>query len=158
VAGFISESWPTSNRNGGRLQIGSGGRIASEFPYAPVKIRSAIQALTATITGWSLIEPRLKIRAATHAKAAHKSRISGPTMFEAYGGRLSCSARIATPTPAPQFAAPHHKAARPPAILPPINQQNHAARKRDDAFGKCESRSVERHWDYRSREIIRAIP
>jgi serine/threonine-protein kinase HipA len=31
VAGFISESWPTSNRNGGRLQIGSGGRIASEF-------------------------------------------------------------------------------------------------------------------------------
>jgi hypothetical protein len=31
VAGFISEWWPTSNRNGGRLQIGIGGRIASEF-------------------------------------------------------------------------------------------------------------------------------
>src|SRR5271170_5551161 len=31
VAGFISEWWPASNRNGGRLQIGIGGRIASEF-------------------------------------------------------------------------------------------------------------------------------
>jgi hypothetical protein len=31
VAGFISEWWPASNRNSGRLQIGIGGRIASEF-------------------------------------------------------------------------------------------------------------------------------
>ena len=31
VAGFISEWWPESNRNGGRLQIGIPGRIASEF-------------------------------------------------------------------------------------------------------------------------------
>jgi hypothetical protein len=31
VAGFISESWPGSNRNGGRHQIGIPGRIASEF-------------------------------------------------------------------------------------------------------------------------------
>jgi hypothetical protein len=31
VAGFISEWWPTSNRNGGRHQIAIGGRIASEF-------------------------------------------------------------------------------------------------------------------------------
>ena len=31
VAGFISEWWPESNRNGGRLQIGIGGRIESEF-------------------------------------------------------------------------------------------------------------------------------
>src|SRR5271170_4687056 len=31
VAGFISEWWPASFRNGGRLQIGIGGRIASEF-------------------------------------------------------------------------------------------------------------------------------
>ena len=31
MAGFISEWWPASNRNGGRLQIGIGGRIASEF-------------------------------------------------------------------------------------------------------------------------------
>jgi hypothetical protein len=31
VAGFISEWWPTSNRNGGRHQIGIPGRIASEF-------------------------------------------------------------------------------------------------------------------------------
>src|SRR5271156_5899021 len=31
VAGFISEWWPASNRNDGRLQIGIGGRIASEF-------------------------------------------------------------------------------------------------------------------------------
>ena len=31
VAGFKSEWWPKSNRNGGRLQIGIPGRIASEF-------------------------------------------------------------------------------------------------------------------------------
>jgi hypothetical protein len=31
VAGFISEWWPASNRNAGRLQFGIGGRIASEF-------------------------------------------------------------------------------------------------------------------------------
>ena len=30
-AGFISEWWPGSNRNGGRHQIGITGRIASEF-------------------------------------------------------------------------------------------------------------------------------
>ena len=31
MAGFISEWWPTSNRNGGRHQIGIPGRIESEF-------------------------------------------------------------------------------------------------------------------------------
>jgi hypothetical protein len=31
MAGFISEWWPESNRNGGRLQIGIPGRIDSEF-------------------------------------------------------------------------------------------------------------------------------
>jgi hypothetical protein len=36
VAGFISEWWPESNRNGGRHQIGIPGRIASEF--APVDL------------------------------------------------------------------------------------------------------------------------
>jgi hypothetical protein len=35
VAGFISESWPGSNRNGGRHQIGIPGRIASEFAPDP---------------------------------------------------------------------------------------------------------------------------
>src|SRR5687768_17206142 len=30
VAGFISEPWPASNRNHGRHQIGTGGRLASE--------------------------------------------------------------------------------------------------------------------------------
>jgi DNA-binding MarR family transcriptional regulator len=35
VAGFISESWPGSNRNGGRHQIGIPGRIASEFARLP---------------------------------------------------------------------------------------------------------------------------
>src|SRR3954453_11038723 len=30
VAGFISERWPTSNRNGGRHRLGTGGRHASE--------------------------------------------------------------------------------------------------------------------------------
>ena len=31
VAGFKSERWPASNRNGGRHEIGIGGRIESEF-------------------------------------------------------------------------------------------------------------------------------
>ncbi len=31
VAGFIPEWWPTSNRNGGRLRVGKGGRNKSEF-------------------------------------------------------------------------------------------------------------------------------
>lgn len=30
VAGFISEWWPTSNRNAGRLRVGMGGRLPSE--------------------------------------------------------------------------------------------------------------------------------
>src|SRR3954471_20610567 len=30
VAGFISERWPASNRNGGRHRLGTGGRHASE--------------------------------------------------------------------------------------------------------------------------------
>jgi len=30
VAGFISEWWPTSNRNGDRHRLGKGGRHASE--------------------------------------------------------------------------------------------------------------------------------
>ena len=38
VAGFSSEGWPASSRNGGRHQIGIGGRIGSEFAadYAQV--------------------------------------------------------------------------------------------------------------------------
>ena len=31
VAGFISEWWPASNRNRGRIEIGISGRIKSEF-------------------------------------------------------------------------------------------------------------------------------
>ena len=31
VAGFISEWWPASNRNRGRIEIGISGRIESEF-------------------------------------------------------------------------------------------------------------------------------
>lgn len=34
-AGFISESWPASNRNGGRLQIGIPGRNKSESAKRP---------------------------------------------------------------------------------------------------------------------------
>jgi len=30
VAGFISERWPASNRNSGRLHVGTPGRIKSE--------------------------------------------------------------------------------------------------------------------------------
>jgi hypothetical protein len=37
VAGFISEWWPTSNRNGGRHRLGKGGRHASES--APARAR-----------------------------------------------------------------------------------------------------------------------
>jgi len=34
VAGFISEWWPASNRNRGRIEIGISGRIESEFATA----------------------------------------------------------------------------------------------------------------------------
>jgi hypothetical protein len=33
VAGFISEWWPTSNRNAGRLRLGMGGRLPSESAF-----------------------------------------------------------------------------------------------------------------------------
>ncbi|MGJ0535131.1 AAA family ATPase [Methylocystis sp.] len=33
MAGFISEWWPASNRNGGRNEIGIPGRLASEFAF-----------------------------------------------------------------------------------------------------------------------------
>ncbi|EHP83380.1 hypothetical protein MetexDRAFT_6159, partial [Methylorubrum extorquens DSM 13060] len=35
VAGFISEWWPTSNRNAGRLRLGMGGRLPSESALHP---------------------------------------------------------------------------------------------------------------------------
>jgi hypothetical protein len=35
VAGFISEWWPTSNRNAGRLRVGMGGRLPSESAPSP---------------------------------------------------------------------------------------------------------------------------
>jgi hypothetical protein len=34
VAGFISEWWPASNQNRGRIEIGISGRIESEFAHA----------------------------------------------------------------------------------------------------------------------------
>lgn len=37
-AGFISESWPDSNRNGGRLQVGIPGRNKSESALGPIII------------------------------------------------------------------------------------------------------------------------
>jgi hypothetical protein len=39
VAGFISEWWPESNRNGGRNQIGIPGRIASEFAVRRIDLK-----------------------------------------------------------------------------------------------------------------------
>jgi hypothetical protein len=52
VAGFISEWWPASNRNGGRLQIGIGGRIASEFARGPAIIGIGCKAKASTLRGW----------------------------------------------------------------------------------------------------------
>ena len=40
MAGFISEWWPASNRNPGRLQIGIPGRLASEFAAVNNKDRN----------------------------------------------------------------------------------------------------------------------
>jgi hypothetical protein len=34
VAGFVSERWPASARNGGRLRVGIPGRLQSEFALA----------------------------------------------------------------------------------------------------------------------------
>jgi hypothetical protein len=38
AAGFISEWWPASNRNGGRLQIGKPGRHKSESANKPLEV------------------------------------------------------------------------------------------------------------------------
>jgi hypothetical protein len=43
VAGFISEWWPESNRNGGRHQIGIPGRIASEFALERLVGKQALE-------------------------------------------------------------------------------------------------------------------
>ena len=42
MAGFISEWWPTSNRNGGRHQIGIPGRIESEFALEDKIVQGAV--------------------------------------------------------------------------------------------------------------------
>jgi len=59
-------------------------------------IRIAIQPPNAASTGVALTEPRLKIRAATHIKAAHILRISGAATYETKAGKISCSASIVT--------------------------------------------------------------
>jgi hypothetical protein len=51
AAGFISEWWPASNRNGGRLQIGKPGRhksesaFTSELPQLAASFQNIFQAL-----------------------------------------------------------------------------------------------------------------
>src|SRR5471032_2046928 len=75
-------------------------------------ISIAIQLPDVASTGIALTEPRLKIRAATHVKAAHILRTSGATTYETKAGRSTCSASIVIPTPNPQLAAPHQKAAQ----------------------------------------------
>ena len=45
VAGFISEWWPTSNRNGGRLRLGIPGRLQSESAFAALAIGAVVTAL-----------------------------------------------------------------------------------------------------------------
>jgi hypothetical protein len=48
VAGFISEWWPTSNRNVGRLRVGMGGRLPSESALI------AASAVFVSSEGWKL--------------------------------------------------------------------------------------------------------
>src|SRR5271157_1437555 len=73
VAYIKSERWPTSNRNGGRHQIGMPGRIASEFAASRAnekfarKIRSGIvspkqQVLSAKMHPRSLEAPVFPVR------------------------------------------------------------------------------------------------
>jgi hypothetical protein len=51
VAGFKSEWWPESNRNGGRLQIGIAGRIASEFAGVdPTALETAFRQHASSIS------------------------------------------------------------------------------------------------------------
>jgi predicted transcriptional regulator len=63
VAGFKSEWWPESNRNGGRLQIGIPGRIASEFAPGSLdelaritgKAKSNLSRTLRTMEGYGLV-------------------------------------------------------------------------------------------------------
>jgi hypothetical protein len=45
VAGFISERWPASNRNPGRLLVGTPGRIKSESALWIEERRSVFESL-----------------------------------------------------------------------------------------------------------------
>src|SRR5271163_171345 len=73
---------------------------------------SAIQLPVAAIAMRGLTDPRVKILAATHANAPHRSRISGPSAVEIQAGAMSCIASIAMPTPIPQLTTAHQKAAQ----------------------------------------------
>src|SRR5277367_3323225 len=73
---------------------------------------SAIQLPVAAIATRGLTDPRVKILAATHANAPHRSRISGPSAAETQAGATSCIPSIAMPTPIPQLATAHQKAAQ----------------------------------------------
>ena len=65
MAGFISEWWPASNRNPGRLQIGIPGRLASEFaiddyvdPENPVRFIDAfVDELDLAAAGFARVTP-----------------------------------------------------------------------------------------------------
>ena len=81
VAGFKSEWWPTSNRNGGRLRLGIPGRLQSESaPNVRHKLSRA--------AGWSI----------AHRSAATNGRggRSNPTLIS---GNLTTSIRSAIPSP-----------------------------------------------------------
>src|ERR1700722_12817355 len=56
VAGFISEWRPASNRNGGRLQFGIGGRIASEFAWAAKNAPNVVIAIDFSTAAGSTLE------------------------------------------------------------------------------------------------------
>ena len=88
MAGFISEWWPESNRNGGRHQIGIPGRIASEFAarrghrfcrYADdcniyVRSHRAGERVMASVSQFLTNKLRLKVNEAKSAVARPEAR------------------------------------------------------------------------------------
>jgi hypothetical protein len=64
VAAFKSESWPDSNRNGGRFQIGTGGRLPSESAlFGVARVRAELH-LAQRLLDWLLqdwLEPVISL-------------------------------------------------------------------------------------------------
>ena len=77
MAGFISEWWPESNRNGGRHQIGIPGRIASEFASSTAGFHQRAKSASLVISDGSPSGAVLRLRSMFEVFAAQIAEDDG---------------------------------------------------------------------------------